>query len=85
MPLPTSFFRIQLDQVAGGNLEAHALAGFQQFAGGNALGGQAVGRRSASNLSRVGLAVGTLKAKKSMPAMSACAGSRCCGRARPRP
>jgi hypothetical protein len=35
--------RVQLNVVAGGQREAHALAGFQQLAGRNALGGDTVG------------------------------------------
>ena len=38
-----SLLRIQLDIVAGRQREANALAGFQQFAGRNTLGGDAIG------------------------------------------
>ncbi|MPN43238.1 hypothetical protein SDC9_190797 [bioreactor metagenome] len=38
-----ALLRIKLDVVAGGQREAHALAGFQQFAGRDAAGGDAIG------------------------------------------
>ncbi|MNY22984.1 hypothetical protein D3C86_1566270 [compost metagenome] len=46
---------VQLDQVAGGQFEAHALAGFQHVAGRDAGGGQAVGLQVGIQLLEGGL------------------------------
>jgi hypothetical protein len=61
---------VELDGVAGGDLEAHALAGFQHLAGRDAFGLHAVSLELGFELSSVALS-STLKAKKSMPARSA--------------
>ena len=47
--------RVQLDGVAGGDLEAHAFAGFQHLAGGDALGLHAVGLQLAIEVVQRGL------------------------------
>jgi hypothetical protein len=46
---------VELDEVAGRNGEAHALAGFQHLAGGNALGLDAVGLQVGVELVQRGL------------------------------
>ena len=54
---------VELDEVAGRDLEAHALAGFEHLTGGNALGGEAEGLEVAVELLEGGL-VGNLEGEE---------------------